>query len=265
MQSLSLISRSQYLLFPFAPLTSSCNRCFPAQIRSRPCGLVTPRASDPAKSSPTRLSSDGSDPDKLSFVDQQSEWSVQVGSPIGSPPRTVGVAKLSLSDQAFFLLAFIACTTSVAFTSLVVAAIPTLYALGRAANSLSKLADTARAELPSTMAAIRLSGMEISDLTMELSELSQEIADGVTKSTQAVQAAETGIRQMGAIAREQTISMIQERANLHIISIQPIVVGAAKKTSHAVGQATKSLLNMISGGDLKSENLDKSNIDGMEP
>lgn len=31
--------------------------------------------------------------------------------------------------------------------------------------------DAAREELPDTMAAIRLSGMEISDLTMELSDL----------------------------------------------------------------------------------------------
>lgn len=43
--------------------------------------------------------------------------------------------------------------------------------MGRAATSLSKLADAARQELPSTMAAIRLSGMEISDLTLELSDL----------------------------------------------------------------------------------------------
>jgi len=40
-----------------------------------------------------------------------------------------------------------------------------------AAISLSKLADTAREELPSTMIAIRLSGMEISDLTLELSDI----------------------------------------------------------------------------------------------
>lgn len=41
----------------------------------------------------------------------------------------------------------------------------------RAAISLAKLADTAREELPSTMAAVRLSGMEISDLTLQLSDL----------------------------------------------------------------------------------------------
>ncbi|TQE13772.1 hypothetical protein C1H46_000779 [Malus baccata] len=37
---------------------------------------------------------------------------------------------------------------------------------GEAAISLSKLADTAREELPSTLAAVRLSAMEISDLTL---------------------------------------------------------------------------------------------------
>lgn len=44
-------------------------------------------------------------------------------------------------------------------------------AFKKAADSLKKLADTAREELPGTMAAVRLSGMEISDLTMELSDL----------------------------------------------------------------------------------------------
>ncbi|BBG94740.1 hypothetical protein Prudu_003098, partial [Prunus dulcis] len=188
---------------------------------------------------------------------------LQIGNDVSQGPLNVevrnpsvpspSVAKLSLSDQAFFLLTFIACTTSVAFTSLVIAAVPTLCAMGRAALSLSKLADTAREELPSTMVAIRLSGMEISDLTLELSDLSQEIADGVGKSTQAVQAAEAGIRQ---------IAMIQERASLPIISLQPAVVGAAKKTSRAVGQATRTLMNIISRRDL--ENKDDIRIDRVE-
>jgi hypothetical protein len=38
---------------------------------------------------------------------------------------------------------------------------------------------------------------------------SQEIADGVSKSTQAVQAAEAGIRQIGALARQQTMCMLK--------------------------------------------------------
>ncbi|CAN4115246.1 unnamed protein product [Withania somnifera] len=184
---------------------------------------------------------------------------VEVGSPKILP--SFFPHKLSLSGQAFFLLTFIACTTSVAFTSLVVAAVPTLFAMRRAAISLSKLADTAREELPSTMASIRLSGMEISDLTLELSDLSQEIADGVNKSARAVQAAEAGIRQIGSRAHQQTMSMIQERADLPVISLQPVLTGAAKKTSRAVSQATRRLMNMISGGELGSEMEDNSEVD----
>lgn len=191
-----------------------------------------------------------------------SEWKVEVGSP--SVPSDSPPAKLSLSDQAFFLLAFIACTTCVAFTGLVIAAVPALYAMGRAAMSLSKLADTAREELPSTMAAVRLSGMEISDLTLELNDLSQEIADGVTKSAQAVQAAEAGIRQIGSLARNQTVSMIQERASLPIISLRPLVSGAAKKASCAVGQATKTLMSIISGGEFSSVNESDNTVDRLE-
>lgn len=58
--------------------------------------------------------------------------------------------------------------------------------------------------------------------------------------------------------------MIQERASLPIISLQPVVVGAAKKTSQAVGQATKTIMNMISGGDLGTDDDDDSGIDRME-
>ncbi|CAJ1934095.1 unnamed protein product [Sphenostylis stenocarpa] len=190
-------------------------------------------------------SPNGSNPSDQPLMSNQT-LHTQVTTP-NTPSFLSPLPKLSSSDQAFFLLAFIASTTSVAFTSLVFAAVPTLFAMRNAAISLSKLADTAREELPGTMAAIRLSGMEISDLTLELSDLSQEIADGVTKSAQALQAAETGIRQIGSMAQQQTLSMIQERASLPVISLRPAVAGAARKTSRAVGRATKSLINIISG------------------
>lgn len=58
--------------------------------------------------------------------------------------------------------------------------------------------------------------------------------------------------------------MIEERASLPIISLQPVVVGAAKKTSRAVGQATKTLMNMISRGEFSTENEDDSGTDRVE-
>ncbi|KAK4256100.1 hypothetical protein QN277_009013 [Acacia crassicarpa] len=214
-------------------------------------------------SSPSAQSSDSRteavEGDSAEAVVANDKFHGLVGSP-RIPLFVTPMANLSLSDKAFFLMAFIACTTSVAFTSLVFAAVPTLFAMRNAAISLSKLADTAREELPSTMAAIRLSGMEISDLTLELSDLSQEIADGVNKSTQALKAAEAGIRQMGSVARKQTISMIEERASLPKISLQPVVAGAARKTSRAVGQATKTFMNIISRREDTSEEYNDEGI-----
>ncbi|XP_048555463.1 uncharacterized protein LOC125536312 isoform X2 [Triticum urartu] len=113
--------------------------------------------------------------------------SVGAGDPAGPPAHHLA-ARAGLGDPVFFLLTFVAVT-----------------AMRRAANSFALLADAALDELPSTMTAVRLSGMEISDFTLELSDLSQVIADGVNKSTNIVQAVEDGIGQMrNNIARQKT-------------------------------------------------------------
>ncbi|PNX65935.1 hypothetical protein L195_g054795 [Trifolium pratense] len=56
--------------------------------------------------------------------------------------------------------------------------------------------DTTREELPDTMAAIRLSGMEISDVINELGDLGQEITQGVKSSTRVVRSAEERFRRL---------------------------------------------------------------------
>ena len=53
--------------------------------------------------------------------------------------------------------------------------------------------------------------------------------------------------------------MIQERASLPVISLQPVVAGAAKKTSRVVGRATKTIINMISGKEFSSDAEDGVN------
>ena len=58
--------------------------------------------------------------------------------------------------------------------------------------------------------------------------------------------AETYLHEVGiniVIANE----LIEERANLPEIPIQPFVAGAARKTSHAVGQAANNLMGYLSG------------------
>ncbi|CAL4894071.1 unnamed protein product [Urochloa decumbens] len=164
---------------------------------------------------------DGAVLDEASEAEEQrecgsGEYISSVGAGAGLPALRAGRAGPG-GDPVFFLLAAVAVTTSVAFSSMVAVAVPTMLALRRAADSFAMLADAALEELPSTMAAVRLSGMEISDLTVELSDLSHEISDGVNKSAKVARAVEASIGQMQDIARQQAISMVEERATLRTI------------------------------------------------
>jgi uncharacterized protein YoxC len=59
---------------------------------------------------------------------------------------------------------------AVSLTAVLIAAIPALQELARAARSAEKLFDTLSRELPPTLNAIRTTGMEITDLTDDVSE-----------------------------------------------------------------------------------------------
>ena len=68
---------------------------------------------------------------------------------------------------------------AVSLTAVLVTALPALQELARAARSAEKLFDTLRRELPPTLESIRLTGMEITELTDEVNE-------GVKSATQVV-------------------------------------------------------------------------------
>lgn len=74
-----------------------------------------------------------------------------------------------MTDPIFWLgLSFL--LVSVSIIILLLAALPALQSVARAARSVEKLADTLSRELPPTLQAIRLTGMEISDLTDDVTE-----------------------------------------------------------------------------------------------
>lgn len=69
---------------------------------------------------------------------------------------------------------------AVSLTAVLVAALPALQELARAARSAEKLFDTLNRDLPPTLEAIRLTGLEISDLT-------DDASDGVKSAVQVAQ------------------------------------------------------------------------------
>jgi uncharacterized protein YoxC len=75
---------------------------------------------------------------------------------------------------------------AVSLTAVLVAALPALQELARAARSVEKLADTLRRELPPTLEAIRLTGLEITELT-------DDVSQGVSSAGQVVQQVDRSI------------------------------------------------------------------------
>ncbi|KAH0451124.1 hypothetical protein IEQ34_018423 [Dendrobium chrysotoxum] len=119
-----------------------------------------------------------------------------MSSSVGSSPQSLSLSQWNLGPRHILLLNIIACTVAISASWLFFSAIPTLLAFKRAAESLEKLLDVTAEELPDTMATMRLCGMEISDLTMELSDLGQGIKQGVRNSTRTIRVAEERLRHL---------------------------------------------------------------------
>ena len=83
-----------------------------------------------------------------------------------------------MSDPIFWLGLSIL-LVAVSLTAVLVTLIPAVQALARAARSVEKLADTLSREFPPTLEAIRLTGLEISELT-------DDVSDGVQSAGEVV-------------------------------------------------------------------------------
>ena len=101
-----------------------------------------------------------------------------------------------MTDPVFWLgLSILLVAASL--SAVLIAALPALQALARAARSLEKLADTLSREFPPTLETIRMTGLEISELTDDVSEGVQSAGqvvkqvdrtlDGAKKQAQKVQ------------------------------------------------------------------------------
>ncbi|MDJ0702410.1 MAG: hypothetical protein QNJ46_03940 [Leptolyngbyaceae cyanobacterium MO_188.B28] len=96
---------------------------------------------------------------------------------------------------------------AVSLTAVLVVALPALQELSRAARSAEKLFDTLNRELPPTLEAIRLTGLEISELTDDMSE--------------GVQSAEKLVKQV-----EQGLSSTRQKAHKVQTTTRSVLAGA---------------------------------------
>ncbi|MEI6330002.1 MAG: DUF948 domain-containing protein [Pseudanabaena sp.] len=90
-------------------------------------------------------------------------------------------------SEAIFLLGLSFLLVVVCLTILLLTAIPAFQELTKAANSVIRLADTLTRELPATLEAIRMTGLE-------LSELSDELNQGAKNAGEAVKQVNDGLK-----------------------------------------------------------------------
>jgi hypothetical protein len=88
--------------------------------------------------------------------------------------------------EPLFWLGLSLLLVAASLTAVLVVALPAFQELARAARSAEKLFDTLSRELPPTLEAIRLTGLEISDLTDDLSEGVQSAGDVVKQVDQSL-------------------------------------------------------------------------------
>lgn len=99
-----------------------------------------------------------------------------------------------------FWLALSLFLVAISLTAVLIVALPAIQELGRAARSVEKLFDTLARELPPTLEAIRLTGLEISELT-------DDVTDSVKSAGQAAKQVEESlaeVRQQAQTARAAT-------------------------------------------------------------
>ncbi|MDJ0601781.1 MAG: DUF948 domain-containing protein [Crocosphaera sp.] len=107
-----------------------------------------------------------------------------------------------VSDPLFWL----SCSLflmALSLTAVLLLAIPVLQEIGRAARSAEKLFDTLHREFPSTLHAIRLTGLEISELTNDIdsgvksaSDMVKQVDNSLNVTQIQIKKVQTGTRRL---------------------------------------------------------------------
>ena len=103
--------------------------------------------------------------------------------------------------EPLFWLGLSILLVAVCLAAVLVVALPALQELARAARSAEKLFDTLRRELPPTLEAIRLTGLEISDLTDDISEGVQSTGNVVKQVDQSIGGARRQVQEVNVTTR----------------------------------------------------------------
>ena len=106
------------------------------------------------------------------------------------------------SDPLFWLSCSL-CLMALSLTAVLIVAIPVLQEIARAARSAEKLFDTLHKEFPPTLHSIRLTGLEITELTDEIdsgvksaSDIVKQVDNSLNVTQTQIQKVQSGTRRL---------------------------------------------------------------------
>ena len=107
-----------------------------------------------------------------------------------------------VANPISFLTSFAALIAAVTLSILLIYLIPALIAFRRTMVASEMLIDSLQDELPDTLAAVRLSGLELQDAIEEVSDLGSDLTAGLRASARALVGAESNVREGAHLAKE---------------------------------------------------------------
>lgn len=135
--------------------------------------------------------------------------------------------------EPIFWLGLSILLVAISLTALLIVAIPAFQELGRASRSAEKLFDTLQRELPPTLEAIRLTGLEITELTDDMSQ---------------------GVQSAGQVAKQvdQSISGVKQQVQKANSTTRSLMVGMRAAWRTLTQPTNKSRRGSLPGGSRSS-------------
>jgi uncharacterized protein YoxC len=149
-----------------------------------------------------------------------------------------------VSDPIFWLGLSIL-LVAVSLTAVLVTLIPAVQALGRAARSVEKLADTLSREFPPTLEAIRLTGLEISELTDDVSDGVQSAGEVVKQVDRSIGSAKKQAQNLQATTRSLVSGM---KAAWKTLTRKPPISGTNRRSTDRLSPSQRSALSLRESG-----------------
>ena len=121
------------------------------------------------------------------------------------------------------LVIAIFCALGSSLSAFLLALVPTLRAAANAMNEVALLAEALKEEIPDTLAAVRVSGLELTDALEEVGELTSEVTGVTKRTTRAIDMSLTTAHRFGGMVYEGSKTMVPSAKRQVKNTVKPMV------------------------------------------